>query len=204
MRGEGPRRIVIATRNRDKAQEIRAIFAGSRVSLLDLSGFPEAPGVEETGETLEANALLKARSARKATGEAAIADDSGLFVDALDGRPGVRSSRYAGEEVTYAENNARLLVRMKDVPDGSRGACFRCIVALVDRDGAHRLFRGEVAGVIARAPEGEGGFGYDPLFIHPPSGTTFARLGAERKNRISHRFLAFSAARRHLELLDAP
>ncbi len=199
MQAEMPPRIVLATRNRDKAVEIRAIFDGFPVPLFGLEEFPLAPEVEETGKTLEENALLKARSASESTGYWAIADDSGLFVEALDGKPGVLSSRFAGDGATYFDNNTELLGQMEGIPWEGREASFVCVVALVFEDGGFELFRGEVAGIITTEIEGTEGFGYDPVFYYPPSGKTFGEMSRSLKNRISHRYLAFRAARKYLE-----
>jgi XTP/dITP diphosphohydrolase len=199
MPGDLQRAIVIATRNRDKETEIRAIFSGFPLPILGVSEFSSAPEVEETGATLEENAILKAESARTATGQISLADDSGLFVAALGGRPGVFSSRFAGEEATYSDNNAMLLDLMAGIPWEERGAQFVCTVAVALESGKCELFRGEVAGYITMESHGREGFGYDPLFFHPPSGKTFAELPTQEKNRISHRYLAFRAARQYLE-----
>ncbi len=193
------RRIVLATRNEDKVKEILEIFNGFPAEIVGLDGYPSAPEVDETGSTLEENALLKARSAWGATGETSMADDSGLFVDALEGRPGVHSSRFAGECATYADNNEKLLEMLNGRPPDERGASFVCLVAIVIGEEEYRLFKGEVTGRIISGTRGVGGFGYDPLFFHPESGRTFAELNRAEKNRISHRFLAFSAARKYLE-----
>jgi XTP/dITP diphosphohydrolase len=184
-------------------REIRAIFREFPVPLVDLTAFPGTPEVEETGATLEENALLKAQSAHELTGDMALADDSGLFVEALDGRPGVYSSRFAGEGVSYSDNNDRLLELMKGIPLEKRAARFVCVVALIQEKGDPRIFSGKVAGWITTRPEGERGFGYDPVFYHPPSGRTFAQMSPEEKNRISHRYQAFSCARQYLETIWA-
>jgi len=196
---EVPSRIVLATRNPDKVKEIRAIFRGFVLPIVGLEEYPSVSGVEETGVTLEANALLKARHAWKAAGQIALADDSGLFVRALGGGPGVFSSRFAGVSATYADNVAKLLRLMEGRAWAERGAAFICMVALVMDEGEFKLFRGEVGGVISEEPIGRHGFGYDPVFFHPPSRKTFAQLSRLKKNRISHRSIAFRAAREYLE-----
>jgi XTP/dITP diphosphohydrolase len=190
---------VIATRNRDKMVEIREIFDGFPFLLHDLASFPSAPEVEETGETLEENARLKAESASDSTGLIALADDSGLFVEALDGKPGVFSSRFAGEGATYTDNNRKLIDMMVGLPHEERKASFVCVVAVVFGDKSCEFFRGEVPGHITTELHGAEGFGYDPVFFYPPAGKTFAELSRTEKNRISHRYLAFSAARGYLE-----
>ena len=156
-------KLVIATRNEDKIREIREIFEGSGFELSSLSEFPQAPEVEETGETLLENALLKAESAANATGLPAIADDTGLFVDALNGEPGVRSSRYAGENVSYEENRKMLLKNLDNVPEAERTARFETIAVLVD-EREHFTAKGEVEGLITSEQRGSNGFGYDPIF----------------------------------------
>jgi XTP/dITP diphosphohydrolase len=148
--------------------------------------------VDETGATLADNAALKARAAARATGLPAVADDTGLFVDALDGLPGVRSSRYAGPGCTYADNVRKLLEAMADVPAGARAARFRTAVALVCPDGSERGFEGLLEGTIGSEARGSGGFGYDPVFVLPGGGT-LAELDLAEKNRVSHRAAAFTS-----------
>lgn len=148
--------------------------------------------VEETGETLEENATLKAVAAMRATGRAAIADDTGLFVDALRGLPGVRSSRYAGPDCTYADNVRKLLDALEAVEPGSRSARFRTAVVLACPDGSRRTFEGVLEGSIGEGPRGTGGFGYDPVFVLRGR-ATLAELSLSEKNRVSHRAAAFSA-----------
>lgn len=186
-------RLVLATRNKHKVAEISAILAaaGAPVELVGLESFPGAPEVDETGETLEENAILKARSAADFTKLPAVADDTGLFVDALDGEPGVRAARYSGEGATYESNNRKLLAALADVPPEERSARFTCMVALIAPGRPPLLFRGDLPGRIAAAPRGANGFGYDPLFIPDGSGPTFAEMETGEKNRISHRSAAF-------------
>ncbi|MCH7819212.1 MAG: RdgB/HAM1 family non-canonical purine NTP pyrophosphatase [Candidatus Marinimicrobia bacterium] len=183
-------KLVIATRNEDKIREIREIFEGSGFELSSLSEFPQAPEVEETGETLLENALLKAESAANATGLPAIADDTGLFVDALNGEPGVRSSRYAGENVSYEENRKMLLKNLDNVPEAERTARFETIAVLVD-EREHFTAKGEVEGLITSEQRGSNGFGYDPIFQSANSEKTFGELTREEKRTISHRGIAF-------------
>ncbi len=179
------RRFVIASANPDKAAEIRAVLE----PLLDaqlLSRPPDVPDVEETGETLEANALLKARALVAATGLPAIADDTGLEVVALGGRPGVWTARYAGPGATYADNVAKLLEELRGVTD--RRAAFRAVAAAVFPDGRDVLAVGRMDGTIAEAPRGENGFGYDPVFIPAEGdGRTFAEMSGAEKHAASHR-----------------
>jgi XTP/dITP diphosphohydrolase len=183
--------IVVATRNPHKAQEIRAMFAGLPVTIKDLRDFPDCPEVDEDGETLEDNALKKARAAHRCTGLPAIADDTGLEVYYLLNAPGVYSARYAGENATYEDNNRKLIQEMTQVPARRRQARFRCLVALA-ANGSEELFEGKVEGTILLAPRGENGFGYDPLFRPAGLEGSFAELSAERKNAISHRARAIA------------
>jgi XTP/dITP diphosphohydrolase len=183
---------VLATANPDKAREIEEILRPIGITLLARP--PEVPEVIEDGETLEDNALLKARALVDATGRAAIADDTGLFVDALGGAPGVFSARYAGENATYADNCRKLLSEMNGIVDGGRTARFRTVAAVAYPDGSWFVVDGEVEGRIAEAASGENGFGYDPLFIPENGrGRTMAELSPEEKHALSHRGNAFRA-----------
>jgi XTP/dITP diphosphohydrolase len=183
-------RVVLATRNAGKVEEVAAIVGeAAEVVGLESAGAVELP--LERGSTYEENALAKARAVARATGVSALADDSGLEVDALGGKPGVHSSRYAGPSCDPAANNEKLLRELDGVPAGERGARFVCVAALVAADGRERLARGEVEGAITTAPRGEGGFGYDPLFVPRGYDRTFAEMAPEDKNRISHRSRAF-------------
>ena len=188
--------IVVATRNQGKLVEIRALLAdldGARVLAIDEVGVP-VPEVEEDGATFRDNALKKARVVAQATGMIALADDSGLEVDALDGLPGVRSARYAGERASDGANNAKLLSALAEVPRGQRGARFRTVVALVDPAGGEpETAEGTCEGAILEAPRGDGGFGYDPLFWCPELGSTFAEATREAKSSVSHRGRALRA-----------
>ena len=181
-------RFVLATANPDKAEEIRAIL-GPGVELLPR---PASVGdVDETGDTLESNARLKASVLATATGIPAIADDTGLEVDALDGRPGVYSARFAGEDATYAENVAKLLSEMRHATD--RTARFRTVAAAVWPDGHELLAEGEVKGRIAPDARGGAGFGYDPVFVPDGEDRSFAEMTPDEKHRLSHRGRAFRA-----------
>lgn len=195
-------KIVLATHNRDKAGEIRAILEGLDVTLLTLDAFPGAPETVEDAGTLEGNAVKKAREIRAFTGMSALADDTGLEVDALDGAPGVYSSRFASPTASYEENRDHLLERLEGVPEDRRGARFRTVMALALAPAdAARLERspvesdalvteGILPGSITTEPRGAGGFGYDPVFYHPGEGRTLAEMSAEEKNRSSHRYRA--------------
>ncbi len=187
-------KLLVATGNPDKASEIAGLVADLGIEVIDLSSYPEFPGVEETGATLEENALLKGLAASAHTGLPALADDTGLFVDALDGAPGVYSSRFAGPDASYDDNCSLLLERMEEVPQPERTARFVCVIALVVPGAEDRLFRGQVDGLITTERRGSSGFGYDPVFYHPPSDRTFAEMTPDEKNALSHRFLAVRKA----------
>ena len=197
------RRVVLATRNAGKVDELRRILEPAGLAILGLDAFPEAAEVEETGETFEENALHKARAAARATGLPALADDSGLEVDALDGEPGVRFARYAGEPRSDARNNARLLEALAEVPEEKRTAAFRCVSAAALPDGRAVWAQGRWPGGIGLAPRGSSGFGYDPLFIDPETGLTAAELEPAEKDARSHRGRAFRALLERLPALLA-
>lgn len=180
-------RFVLASHNRKKAAEMRALLEPFGIELCNLDAFPDAPEPEETGATFEENAVIKATSALKHTGLAALADDSGLMVDALGGEPGVYSARYAGEDADDAANNALLLRKLAGVPQAERGARFVCALALALPGGEISLYRGETEGRILEAPLGTGGFGYDPLFFSLDLDMSFGEAEAARKNDVSHR-----------------
>lgn len=190
--------LVVATGNAGKVKELAALLEGLGIVLRSLRDFPRVPTVVEDGETFEQNAIKKARVACEATGLPVIADDSGLSVDALGGRPGVFSARYAGEGSSDRENNRKLLRELEGLGVEQRTAAFHCVIALCLPDGFCKTFDGELKGVITEAPAGDGGFGYDPLFLVPEYGMTLAELPLEVKNRISHRGRAFAALREHL------
>lgn len=183
-----PPRLVLATGNPGKLRELRAILAPAKVEVLPLSDFTTA-AAEETGTTFVDNALLKARFAARMAGLPAIADDSGLEVDALGGGPGVRSARYAGEGADDAANNALLLRELGRVPDERRTARYRCAMAYVRSadDPAPIVREASWDGRIGHAPRGNGGFGYDPLFVVAGGERTAAEFAADEKNRVSHR-----------------
>jgi XTP/dITP diphosphohydrolase len=191
--------LVLATANPDKAAEIAAILEPGGIELLGRP--PEVDDVEETGETLVANARLKARALVDATGRPAVADDTGLEVDALGGAPGVYAARYAGEHVTYADNVAKLLAELAARPGagGDRRARFRTVALAAFPDGSEVVAEGVVEGTIAGEAQGGAGFGYDPVFVPDGAGgRTFAQMSAEEKHACSHRGRAF---RRLAELL---
>ena len=191
--------IVLATRNSHKVREIREIFEGSGVSFRTLDEFPSVPDVPEDEETFRGNALKKARHVSRSLNLPALADDSGLEVDALGGEPGVRSARYSGGGA--GENNAMLLEKMKDVPAEKRTARFRCVAALCSPGLEPVVAEGKVEGRIGVAEKGKDGFGYDPLFTPLGHDRTFAEMAAEEKNNMSHRGNAMRELKRLLEAL---
>ena len=182
--------LLAATNNAHKLAEIRAILPDT-FTILSAESQGLRLEVEETGTTLEENALLKARAFHAATGLPALADDTGLFVDALQGAPGVHTARYAGPGATAEQNNAKLLAALEGA--ATRAAHFETAIALVDAHGREHVFKGQVLGRIAEAPRGEQGFGYDPLFIPEDHTGTFAELGEEVKHSLSHRARALAA-----------
>jgi XTP/dITP diphosphohydrolase len=185
---------VVATRNRGKVREILPLLGGAGLELQTIDELAPDAELREDGDTFEDNALAKARQAARATGLPAIADDSGLEVAALDGAPGVYSARYAGLPSDDARNNRKLLEALRGVPAERRGARFRCVAAFVDPARGLEIVRaGDCDGEILEAPRGDGGFGYDPLFLLTALGRTMAELPLEQKNQLSHRAAAFRA-----------
>lgn len=191
--------LVVATRNRGKLQEIGELLEGVVDTVHSADKFAGFPETIEDGLTFEENALKKAREAMRFTGLPALADDSGLVVDALDGRPGVYSARFAGEGAGDAANNQRLLQELAGIPAEQRQAAFVCVMAFVAPDGCEQLFSGRVAGAIISVERGEGGFGYDPLFLVDGFERTMAELSLPEKNAISHRGQALRQFRAFLE-----
>lgn len=178
--------IVLATHNRGKMKEMSSILAHLPVNLLTLDDFPQIGEIPETGETLKENAFIKAETVHQKTGLPALADDTGLEVDALDGAPGVHSSRYDGETATFEDNCRKMLQEMDGIPSEERTARFHTVIAFVS-DSGNEWTEGMVEGRILEKKQGDGGFGYDPLFYYPPLKKTFAELNSEQKNNISHR-----------------
>lgn len=194
--------LVLATHNFHKVEEIRSSLSGIPVSLLTLDDFPEIGEIEETGSTLLENSLLKASTVHSITDLPAVADDTGLEVDALNGAPGVHSARWAGENVTFEENVKNLLEEIREVPHIDRTARFRSVISYVDGK-IEKWVEGTVEGLITEKPRGSGGFGYDPVFLIPDLEKTFAELSLEEKNTISHRGRAVKKLRQLLnEILD--
>ena len=180
-------KLLIATGNQGKLKEIRRLLDGAPIEIVGLDQLTNPPEVVEDGATFTDNARKKAQEMAEFSGYLTLADDSGLVVDALNGAPGVYSARYAGEQGDDAANNDKLLASMAAVADEKRRAAFHCIVALAWPDGRCETYSGQVSGLIMREARGDGGFGYDPLFIVPEYGKTMAELPLEIKNRISHR-----------------
>ncbi len=195
-------RIVLATNNAKKRVELQRILAGLDVELVPMGELGLDSPVED-GDTFEANALIKARAASEASGLPAIADDSGLEVDALGGAPGVLSARWAGTDGDDDANNARLVAELARVPEDQRTARFVCVAALVDPDGTEITTRGTMEGRLRAHPTGEGGFGYDPYFVASGNTVSNAELTPEQKDSISHRGAAFRALRPYVEALHA-
>jgi XTP/dITP diphosphohydrolase len=197
--GQGPRRVVVATGNPGKLDEIRATLDLPGWSFVAAGELGEWPEVPETGDTFMENALIKARAAVDLFGIPALADDSGLEVDALGGAPGVRSSRYAGDRATDDDNNHKLLQSLADVPDAARTARFRSVIVLLELGGRVWAGEGSCEGRIGHEPRGTGGFGYDPLFLPDATpGRTMAELAIAEKNAISHRGAALRDLRDEL------
>jgi len=192
------RKVVLATNNAGKAKELNAMLGGLDMEILPQSVFG-VPEVEETGLTFIENAILKARNASAHAKLAAIADDSGLEVDALDGAPGIRSARYAGTPSNDHANLHKLLEAMQDVPDLGRSARFRCVIVYLKHaaDPAPLVTEGVWEGAILRAPKGTNGFGYDPVFFVPEKGCSSAELPPEVKNQLSHRGQALARLAAH-------
>ena len=201
---ESPKRekLLVATHNRGKVVEFAEMLADLDVGWLTLDDVGVTTDVAETGSTFRQNALLKARAYAAETGLLTLADDSGLEVDALDGRPGIYTGRYGGEGLTHGQRYRLLLRQLEDVPWEARTARFRCVIALAAPDGTVLAeSEGVVEGMIATEPAGEGGFGYDPVFYLPEKGKTMAQLGSAVKHRISHRGRALRAQEPRLRQL---
>lgn len=191
--------LLLATRNQHKLDEFCAIFSDLPMKLLSLKDLQIEMEVEETGTTFVENAKLKANAYAQASGILTLADDSGLKIDALGGAPGILSARYLGRETSYDERFRKILEQLNGLPLDQRSARFRCAIALAEPSGYTRVVEGVIEGVIADAPRGKNGFGYDPIFFVPELGKTLAELTPEHKNRISHRARAARAARVLLE-----
>ncbi len=188
--------IVLGTKNKDKLKELKRLLKGSGIEVLGLDAFPACADVVENAKTFEANAKKKAGAYARHTGMLTLADDSGLCVDALRGKPGVYSARFAGLGCNYEDNNRKLLRLLKNVSDKKRGARFVCVIAVYDGKRFVKTVRGECRGRVAHESQGRNGFGYDPVFIPRGFKKTYAELSVAQKNKTSHRGRALRAARR--------
>ncbi len=199
--------VVLATRNQHKVQEIRALLSDLPVTFLSLADFPTLPEVIEDGTTCQENAVKKAKETAAGSGHWALADDTGLEVDALGGRPGVYAARYAGEQATYEDNCQKLLEELHDIPEEQRGARFLTIMALSDPKGQIQVVEGELQGKITQEFYGSQGFGYDPVFFVPKAKKTLAEMTLAEKNELSHRGQALRLAKdllkRQLEITSS-
>ena len=199
MSGSPLQKLLLATTNPGKLREYQELLKGLPFELVTLTGAGISDAVEETGATIEENAVIKARGYAELSGLLTIADDSGLEVEALGGEPGPQSARYAGEGLSDEERNRFLLSKLEGVPDDRRGALFRCVIAVTGPGRPVETAQGTCQGVIARTPRGRNGFGYDPLFYLPELGRHMAELPLDEKNRISHRGKAMAGARAIVE-----
>ncbi len=193
--------VVLATGNLYKAKEIKAILNGLNLRFLTLRDFPNLPETIEDGKTFKENAVKKAKETARLTGKIALADDSGIEVEALNNAPGVYSARFAGKKAADSANNKKLIGLLKGIPLSKRKARFVCVIAIAEPAGRNYTVEGELKGVIALRPAGKKGFGYDPLFIVPRYKKTVAQLSSEAKNRISHRSKALRKAKGILKQL---
>jgi XTP/dITP diphosphohydrolase len=191
-------KIVFASGNEGKVREIREMLEGMKIDLVSLNNYTHVPEIVEDGKSFLENALKKAKIISEFTGETVLADDSRLQVDALGGEPGIYSARYAGEKATDEENNAALLVKLKNISQEKRTAFFRCVLVLYRRDGSYDYFEGKWNGQIIDERRGNNGFGYDPIFFVPELKKTAAELPAEIKNKVSHRGQAFAQLKKTL------
>ena len=192
------KRIIFATGNQNKVRELNMILQDAGIPIVSMKDAGIAADIAENGKTFRENALIKAKAVAEASGEIALADDSGLVIDALNGEPGIYSARFMGRDTSYSIKNKALIDRMKDVPDEKRTARFVCDVAVVFLDGRTFVEEGIMEGRIAHRAAGENGFGYDPVFYLPEYGCTSAQLPPEKKNEISHRGKALKAMRQVL------
>jgi XTP/dITP diphosphohydrolase len=188
-------KIVLATNNPHKVREISFMLRSLPLEVLSMNDFNDFPDVEETGKTLEENAVLKAKAVFKATGLPSMADDSGLEVPFLGNRPGVSSARYAGPQCSFEDNNKKLLGELEGVPEKDRDAVFRCVIAVCFAEDDVEVVQGKVSGKITTEIRGRQGFGYDPAFYLPYFKKTFAEMPPEEKNKISHRAIALEKAK---------
>ena len=194
--------LIIASGNKHKIEEIKDVLKDLDIKIIPMTDLPSFPKTVEDGATLEENAEKKAREAAVFYGKWALADDTGLEVDYLDGAPGVYSARFAGERCSYDDNNKKLLDLLKGVPSEKRTAKFACVIALSNPQGKCNFARGEIFGIITDANSGSNGFGYDPIFFVPEENKTFAQFGSELKNKISHRAKALQKAKEIIKAIE--
>jgi XTP/dITP diphosphohydrolase len=194
--------MVLATENRHKGEEIKSILKDLDIKIIPMTSFTDYPATIEDGATFEENASRKARETAEFFRKWAIADDSGLEVDCLNGRPGIYSARYAGENCSYEDNNKKLLAELKDVPEEKRTANFSTVIAVASPDGRLFLAGGKIFGTIKEHTAGTGGFGYDPVFYIPEYGKTFAEISYEIKNSLSHRAKALQKIKKIIKNLS--
>ncbi len=188
------KKLVLATGNQNKVAELKELLKDLNLQIATIDNYPGLVMPEEDRSDLAGNAAKKAEAVSAFTGEVALADDSGLEVEALRGRPGIHSARYAGEDGNYEANNRKLLSELKGLPKERRGARFACAIAIAVPEDKTYIVEEYCPGRIAETPRGEGGFGYDPLFIYEPAGVSFAEMPAEEKNKVSHRGRALRSA----------
>jgi len=195
----GTQTLVVATKNKKKLEEIKEILKGFPLSIVSLADYPHAPAIIENGKTFKENAIKKATRIAGFTRTLTMGEDSGLCVQALGGAPGVRSARFSGKDKSDEKNNQKLLKALKGLPSGKRKARYVCAVALADEHGLLGVVEGACSGRIGLTPQGEFGFGYDPVFVIPRYRKTFAQLGANVKHAMSHRFRALCKAKQLIE-----
>jgi XTP/dITP diphosphohydrolase len=188
--------LVVATKNKKKLREIKEILSGLDLKIISLAELPKTPRIIENGKTFKENAVKKAVKIARFTGEPALGEDSGLCVYALSGKPGIYSSRFSGKNKSDAQNNLKLLRLLEGSPLRERRAYYVCAVAFADKNGLVGVVEGRCSGVIGLEPKGSSGFGYDPLFVIPKYGKTFAQLGEKIKHRMSHRYHALEKAKK--------
>jgi XTP/dITP diphosphohydrolase len=193
------KKLVIATQNRNKFKEMKEALRGISWEILPAYDFPSIPEIVEDGKTLEENSLKKARETASFTGLTSLSDDTGLFVEALDGQPGIYAARFAGENCTYEDNVRKLLGLLENVSNDQRGAIFKTVISIFYPVGAFDQVVGEIEGSIVREKKGNGGFGYDPIFLPIGASKVFAEMTLMEKNQISHRGKALQKARSLLE-----
>ena len=190
--------IIIASNNQGKVEEIKKFYKKLNMNFLSLKKFPHLPKIDEKFNTYESNAIEKARNISGITSMITLADDSGLEIDALKGKPGIHSARFGGENISDKERNQLILNLLKDVPEPLRTAKFICVIAIVKPDGETYTIKGVCEGIITKEPKGNSGFGYDPIFFLPKYNMTFAEMDKDLKNRISHRGKALREAKKIL------